>query len=436
MRLYTLTSILIVIFSSAVLSDIRLIGANSNASPEGNIPKWNGGLAWQRMDPLTHHTNPFAHDKPFIINAKNYSQYSQYLSPGLVALLVNYPDTFYIPVYPTRRSSSYPDWYYQNMKEITNKPTLTPSGNGIINPIAGTNFPHPSNGLEALWNHITRWRGHFMQRKSTDAVVYPNGKKKLTRLSHEVGHEVYRRDKTSRSSAHILLYYTSRILSPAKLAGNAFLSIDFIDKQDNIRQSWSYDSGQRRVKRLPFVAYDHPAMMSENIRTADDTDMFNGSPERYDWKLIGKKVMYIPYNSYNLSSPDIIYDELLTPFHLEPKHTRFEAHRVWVIEATLKSGEYHIYPRRVFYLDEDSWSIALADQYDQKGNLWRVSMAHLKNHYEMPLVVTGVDVYHDLKTKLYHASGLSNEEKHNGVFSNKMPPPAYFTPSALRSHMK
>ena len=145
--------------------------------------------------------------------------------------------------------------------------------------------------------------------------------------------------------------------------------------------------------------------------------------------------MYIPYNSYRLSSPQLSYDTLLTPRHINPDVTRFEAHRVWVVEATLKPGMYHIYPRRVFYLDEDSWSISSADQYDQQGKIWRVGLAFLKNYYEVPLTYTATDVYHDLNSQNYYAIGLTNEERSSGEAFDLVPSPAYFTPGALRARV-
>ena len=433
---FAFTCLIIISLSRHTLADISLIGADPNADSIAHIPEWSGGLAKKEIAPHGHHPNPFSDDQATIIDSNNYLEHVEFLSPGLVALIEQYPKTFYIPLYPSRRSSSFPDWYYQNMKEIETKPSLNSSGNGIINPIAGTNFPQPKNGLEAIWNHLTRWRGFFMQRKQTDAIVYPNGLNKSITIKYEISFEIFRPKKQNITEADVLLYYTSFVTSPPKLAGGALLAIDYVDQQVNPRQTWSYDSNQRRVKRLPYIKHDHPAMLAESIRTTDDTDLFSGSTELYNWKLIGKKVKYIPYNSYALTSPAVSTEELLTPYHVNPELTRYEAHRVWVIEATLKKGEYHIYPRRTFYLDEDSWAISLVDQYDQQGNIWRVSTAHLKNFYEVPMTMTVIDVYHDLKTKYYHVGGLTNEEKNDGTYLNEFPPQSFFSPAALRGRMK
>jgi hypothetical protein len=164
--------------------------------------------------------------------------------------------------------------------------------------------------------------------------------------------------------------------------------------------------------------------------------MFNGAPDRYDWKLLGKKEIFIPYNNYELSSNNLTYEEILKPGHLNPDFTRYEKHRVWIVEANLKKGARHVYKTRRFYLDEDTWGIAVADQYDNSDELWRVSMAYLKNYYEIPVTWTTLDVFHDIKARRYHVQGLDNEEYKTVDFTKEIPGDHYFTPSALRRRGK
>lgn len=160
--------------------------------------------------------------------------------------------------------------------------------------------------------------------------------------------------------------------------------------------------------------------------------MYSGAPDRYDWKLVGKKEMYIPYHNYPLINPSLKYQDILKAGHLNPDVTRYELHRVWVVEGTLKPDKQHLYSRRVLYLDEDSWSAAVVDQYDSRGELWRVSMAYLVNYYDRPTVWTGLDVYHDLQARRYHVQGLANEENEFIQFDKPIPSRSYFKPSALR----
>ncbi|MFH7495452.1 DUF1329 domain-containing protein, partial [Pseudomonas syringae pv. tagetis] len=76
----------------------------------------------------------------------------------------------------------------------------------------------------------------------------------------------------------------------------------------------------------------------------------------------------------------ISYRKLLQVGHLNPAYTRHELHRFWVVEGTLKPTARHVYSRRNLYLDEDSWQAAIVDKYDGSGQLWRLSMAYLKNY--------------------------------------------------------
>ena len=425
----------LLLLSCGLSADIRLIGADPSGSDDVAVPPWDGGFPKKDREG-SHHINPYADERPlFIINSENYLQHKDRLSAGLIALLKQYPDTFSIPVYPSHRSANYPNWFYETMRKNHSDVALLENGNAIRNPIAGVNFPNPKSGLEAIWNHLARWRGIYVSRQVTEAIVYDDGKRRAFRAMQSASLELFRPSQEAITDKSALLYYYSKILEPVNLSGGALLVVDYLNQHKYPRQTWSYDASQRRVKRIPHVTHDSAALMVEGLRTADDTDMFNGSPERYDWDLVGKRIMYIPYNSYEFTSPAVSYDDLLTRYHPNPKYTRFEAHRVWEVVATLKSDAYHVYKKRVFYIDEDSWSIAIADQYDRHGKIWRISMAHLKNYYEVPLIFSTSEVYLDLKSKYYNVAGLTNEEKSSGDFSDTPPPKSYFSPAGLRSRL-
>ena len=426
---------ILLLFGSHSLADIRLIGADSAASKDGTVPVWQGGLP-QKNREGSHHTNPYADESPlFVIDSENYLPHKDRLSEGLIAMLKQYPDTFRIPVYPSHRSANYPEWFYETMRQKHSDVSLSENGNAIRNPIAGVNFPKPENGLEAIWNHLARWRGIYVSRQVTEAIVYDDGNRRAFRAMQSASLELFRPNQEAITDKSVLLYYYSAILEPVNLSGGALLVVDYLNQHKFPRQTWSYDASQRRIKRVPHVTHDSAALMVEGLRTADDTDMFNGSPERFDWHLVGKKIMYIPYNSYEFTSPAVSYDDLLTRYHPNPKYTRYEAHRVWEVVATLKPDAYHVYQKRVFYIDEDSWSIAIADQYDRQGKIWRISMAHLKNYYEVPLVFSTSEVYLDLKSKYYNVAGLTNEEKSSGDYSDNPPPKSYFSPAGMRSRL-
>ncbi len=48
----------------------------------------------------------------------------------------------------------------------------------------------------------------------------------------------------------------------------------------------------------------------------------------------------------------------------------------------MREGTSHIYAKRTFYVDEDSWQIMAVDNYDQRGELWRVQEGHQVQAYD------------------------------------------------------
>lgn len=419
--------------------DLTPMGAE-RAGNGSDIPPWRGGLSLPPVGykkPGQHHVDPYPQDKPlFVITAANMKQYEQFLSEGQKGLFKTYPDTFRMPVYKTRRTAAAPEWVYENTYKNAIRAELSNNGNGLLYAYAGVPFPLPKNGLEAIWNHETRWRGIYLTRRASEVAVHTDGDFSLVTVQQEVEFNYYRRDKTIDDLDNILFYYLSFTKAPARLAGGAVLVHETLNQVDEPRQAWGYNAGQRRVRLAPNLAYDTPIATADGLRYADDTDIYNGAPDRYNWKLIGKKELFIPYNSYKLSAGDVAYKDLIKPGHLNPDYTRYEKHRVWVVEATLKEGMRHVYSKRTFYIDEDSWGISVADLYDSAGELWRVSMAYMKDYYELPVTFTTMDVFHDLQAKRYHIQGLDNEEEGTTEFNHEPPGARYFTPAELRRRGK
>jgi len=417
-------------------SSLTPLGAEKAGNAAGSIPPWSGGITQAPAGYKgsgTHHIDPFAADKPlFTITRANLAQYRDQLTPGQVALFETYPDSFQMPVYPSRRSGSAPQWVYDNTAKNAVSAKLLDGGNGFADAFGGIPFPIPQNGVEALWNHIARYRGTYVVRRASEVAVQRNGSYSLVTSQQEALFKFYDPKGSYASLNNILFYYLSATRSPARLAGGAVLVHETLDQVKQPRQAWGYNAGQRRVRRAPNLAYDTPISAADGLRTADDTDMFNGAPDRYDWKLLGKREIYIPYNSYRLTSAQVKYKDLLQVGHLNPAYTRYELHRVWVVEGTLKSGARHIYSKRTLYLDEDSWQAAVVDQYDGRGELWRVSMAYLKNYYELPTTWSALDVFHDLQARRYHVQNLDNEEANTIDFSQPTADDGYFTPAQLR----
>jgi hypothetical protein len=392
--------------------DLTPLGAERAGNAEGTIPAWAGGIttAPAGFKSGEHHPDPFANDKIlFTITRDNMAQYADKLTEGDKALLKQYGDTFKMNVYPTHRSAADPQRIYDATKRIATTAKLVAGGDGVTGAVGGIPFPIPSNGLEAIWNHILRFHGTEARRMVGQAPVTRAGTYTMVMLEDEFYSPYYLPGATEDGIDNIILEFRQKVLEPARLAGQITLVHETLNQAKEHRKAWVYNPGQRRVRRAPNVAFDNPGTASDGLRTSDQFDMFNGSPERYNWKLVGKKEMYVPYNSYMLDSGKLTYKQILQPLHLNPKYLRYELHRVWVVDATLKKGTRHIYKRRTFYIDEDSWQIVAVDQYDNRDQLWRVSEGHGINYYEVPTYWTTVEVHYDLQEGRYLAFGLNNE---------------------------
>jgi hypothetical protein len=396
--------------------DLSPIGAEKAANADGSIPAWNGGItaAPAGYEPGMHHLDPYATDEVlFTIDKSNIDKYKENLSPGQIALFEAYPDTFKMPIYKTRRSASYPQFVYDATKKFATTAELVEGGNGIKNTAIGIPFPIPKTGLEAIWNHLLRYRGQSIERFGGQAAPTASGSYNYVGFDEQllVKYSDPSATPAELQDSNILFKFKQQVTEPARLAGTALLVHETMDQILTPRQAWTYNSGQRRVRRAPNVAYDAPGTAADSLRTTDDFDMFNGSPNRYNWTLKGKQELYIPYNSYKLHSDKLTYDDILKPGHINPEHTRYEKHRVWVVEANLKDDMRHIYKKRVFYIDEDSWQVHVTDIYDNRDQLYRVAMAYGLNYYEVPTQWSTLEVYHDLNSRRYLAIGLDNQEK-------------------------
>lgn len=416
-------------------SELTPLGAIRAANKDGSIPEWTGGITTLPAGYTVgdHHIDPYPNDKvELTITAGNVADYKALLTPGQIKLFKTYPDTYKMNVYQTRRSASYPEYVYQAVKENATRAELVQNGNGIKAAAVGIPFPVPANGLEAIWNHILRYRGESVTRQAGQASPTASGSFTYIGLNETLLLPYSAEGALSENleKTNILFKFKQKVVEPARLAGTALLVHETMDQIKTPRQAWTYNTGQRRVRRAPNVAYDAPGTASDGLKTTDDFDMYNGAPNRYNWTLKGKQELLIPYNDYRLHSDKVTYDEVLQAGHINPDLVRYEKHRVWVVEANLKESTRHIYKKRVFYIDEDSWQVAVTDIYDNRNELYRVGVAHAINYYDAKTLWSTLDVFHDLQSRRYIASGLDNESKMYD-FSTKLNE-RDFTPAALR----
>ncbi len=302
-------------------------------------------------------------------------------------------------------------------------------GNGITNNASDCPFPIPANGIEVIWNHIVRYRGGSVRRVYTQIPVQKNASFSPVVFQDQVS---WANVLGGNVDANRLVFYKQRIDAPARLEGNVLLVHENLNQVAEPRAAWIYNAGQRRVRRAPDVAYDGPGTAADGLRTADDLDLFNGALDRYDWELVGKREMYIGGNSYLMLDKDLRYKDLLSKGHLNPDYLRYELRRVWVVDAKLKDGKRHVYSRRTFFVDEDTWQIAAVDQYDGRGELWRVKEAHSMSHYHVKVPWYAVEVQYDLVNGRYLPIGLENELPGYTYEWNYKTTPSEYTPSALR----
>ncbi|TRW49835.1 DUF1329 domain-containing protein [Aliidiomarina halalkaliphila] len=411
--------------------DLTPLGAERAGSADGRIPEWTGGYSRPGED-VRRPQNPFPDDEIlYTITRDNLDEHRDRLSPGQIAMFERY-DTYKMNIYQTRRTAAYPQEIYDIVKQNATNASLVEGGSGLDGFQGYVPFPIPETGLEVIWNHLTRYRGGAVQRTVGQFPVQTNGRFEMVRLREQlVWPENLQGGRDERADDNILFYFLQEVLAPASQTGNILLVHDTINQVKEVRRAWLYNAGQRRVRRAPSVAYDGPGTAADGLRTSDGLDMFNGAPDKYDWKLVGKKEMYIPYNNYKLLDDSLRYTDIIKPGHMNQDYVRYELHRVWVVEGTLKDGERHIYAKRNFFIDEDTWTASVIDHYDGRGQLWRVGEAYNVQYYGNDVPWMSAEALYDLNNGRYLVLGLANEE---GDFMNFdiTPRRSDFTTQALR----
>ncbi|MCG8613999.1 MAG: DUF1329 domain-containing protein, partial [Pseudomonadales bacterium] len=348
-------------------SDLTPTGALAVGNAAGTIPAWTGGIteppAGYKVGDF--HPSPFPGETTlFTITAQNYKEYAEHLTPGQIALLKQYDPGYFIPVYKTHRSASYPDWIYKKLKENATAAILLEHGNGVKNTIATSPFPIPENGVEVIWNHTLRFRGEQAESRAAFVTPTQDGSFTPTIMDYEYYFTYSQPGMELADIDNKIFYLRIKIMAPAKLAGTLNLVHETLDQIRSPRKAWRYEAGTRRLRRSPNLAYGTDFPNGASLRTVDQEDMYNGAPVQYTWELLGKKEIYVPYNAYKLHSGDLKLADIVRPKHINQELTRYELHRVWVVEGVLREGIGHVYAKRRLYFDEDSWHILLTEEYN------------------------------------------------------------------------
>ena len=414
---------------------LTCMGAEKVGSPGGVAEytgKWLGTAPGMVAEPGKHPGDPYANEKPlFVITAQNLPQYADRLSEGQKAMFRKYPNSFRMQVYPSHRDFSYDESICKVVALNAAEAELATDGMSVNNGHMGAHpFPFPKSGLELLWNGVMPTAVHVEYRDTDLAVVYPTGS--ILWGQQLVWTLTRANDPQLRGKKYegVSTYARGVTLLPEREKGVMTRVIDKFSMDKEARLAWQYISTTRRIRQAPGFGFDMPNPSSANTLTIDDTRMFNGSGERYNWKIVGKKEIYIPYNNYRLEAKVVgenKYAKLLMPNHENPELVRWELHRVWILEARLKEGFRHLYPHRVLYLDEDNSLFTMADTFDAQGNLWRFNW--INNIYQPgPNTFNQFSAYyHDLNSGNYTVYDLT-QAKPQGVVTN-LPGAEYANPA-------
>jgi hypothetical protein len=384
------------------------LGAEKAGNADGSIPEYTGGL------PNMYSGNgkgefraedPYAGDKPLrVLTGASAEAAASQLTAGTRELLRRYP-TFRVDVYPTHRSAAYPGWLLENTRRNATAVRSTDGGLGFRDALPGIPFPIPADGSEVMWNHRLRYMGRAVVQKYESWLVDSNGQSMLTSAAlgtweFPVYDEKHRGTPVEENEP--LFHWKGMYTGPQRRAGEGMLMLEAVNPLKQQRKVYSYLPGQRRV-RLINMPDDAPSSTASGAYIVDDAFVFNGALDRYDVRLLGKREMLVPYNTYRMSFQSKP-DEILRPGYLNPDVVRWELHRMWVVEATLKPGRHHPYGRRVFYVDEDTWIALASDEYDEHGKLMRAVFAYPTFGFETGVPFPSTFVAYSFDTGSYYFS--------------------------------
>ena len=421
-------------------AELTPMGAEVKGNADGSIPAWGGtmkaaptGTKYSGSGDI--YPAPYAAEAPlFIITSANFSKYADKLSDGQKALFNKYPDTYMMSVYPTHRDGRFSDLVEQRTKWNATKTELVNGVDGLNNYTGGAPFPIPQDGAEVIWNARTIHPHPTIVGVLDDMAVYLNGNRQMRRQTYVMEFPFsYKENAVGKVDGEIGInagFVHVTVLQPKRSKGQMTIVQEALDQVEHERKAWVYIPGSRRVRRAPTVGYDTPDGPG-GLVTVDDSLGFNGAMDRYDWKLIGKKEVYIPYHNYKFDDSKVEYEKLLPKGHANPDYMRYELHRVWIVEATLKNGARHVYAKRRFYVDEDSWQISLLESYDGRGDLWRVGVLNTLYAYDVQGYVARAQMFHDLQSGAYISLRMVNETS-PAEFTAEPKGAKYFTPANLR----
>jgi len=400
-------------------TELTPMGAIRAGNAEGTIPAWESkpmtGVPGSEENNVI---DPFANEKPlFTITAENYKKYKEKLTVGQVAMFKAHPETFFMNVYPTHRTGSYDQRIYQATLEQAKKiivcPEFETTGKVCLDYAidgGGIPFPIPKTGAEAVWSHYLAFRERSSNAMYNGVLVdYLGNRTDVIQHMRQIypwwvlnSSELKKKNKVLTIMGGSVYCGSQLLKKPTRVAGLVFGGCIYMN--DFSARAYLYLPGQRRVRKAPEIGFhDSPSFGSDGMITSEDRWMmwFAGKYSRFDYAKPVRKELFVPYNNNKLADKNLTFDDIFGEKHINQSLVRYELHRVWVVDATLKDGVFDLYKRQTAYFDEDTW-IALGNEtYDQKDRLWRVGEQY--NVFIHGLNITrGIgDVHIDLITGRY-----------------------------------
>jgi hypothetical protein len=416
-------------------------GAIKAGNADGTIPAWDGGICtpppgYNPVGGMERgggpYIDPFADEKPrLVITAQNYKDYADKLDPGIMELFARYPDTYRMNVYPTHRTACFPDWVYKNTIEGAGKAELVGDAPGLGGDIhAQIPFPIPENGYQVMWNTVTKYEPANIFFHIDATLTDSSGS-----MTHTLNQQVYNYnaywdttlDEVPEGEPYWVLI--SRTFDPPASAGVAQMRHQFLRADEYDPMAWSYVPGQRRVRQAPDFTYDTVSTSSGGILLFDEINGFDGKMDRFDFKLVGLQEKFVPYNAYAYNAAS--NEELSGPDHVNPDLERWELHRVWVVDATLKPGARHVEKQKIFYVDEDSWNILSYVGIDHAGEPYHAVYLPAMQLYDKPMIRNTGNHLYDFNRRMYSLASRAHSPGQPGIQTVEPYPPYYFTPDAF-----
>jgi Protein of unknown function (DUF1329) len=414
------------------------LGGERAGNADGSIPAWTGGLTAPPLPSTTPTaTHLFEDEKPlYEVNASNMAQYADLLSEGVKAQITKFGLT--LKVYQTHRTAAAPQYVYDNAKKNVVNAKLDPAGGrlgftggygAIPFPIIDTSDPL-TGGSQLIWNHLSAWVGYSEITLFAPGMVVIDGKPILVAGTYSRSYYPYYDPNGSLatfggyySTAH---YYDK---APGSVVGQETLVWHSTNVNVHPDIVWTLLNGQGRVRKAPNMAFDAPNPESNGISCEDEASTFYGNPSQYDWTLVGKKEMLVPYNCNRLLFTNI--EDFLLPHFPDPNLVRWEKHRMWVVDANLVPGIHNVNSRRRLYFDEDTSYGLLGEGYDGGGNLWKAYTMYLECVPSLPGTIEMCTATFQLQTGDYVIDGNNNYMQFSGAQFITPQAPALFEPQEM-----